>query len=184
MKHLLYCLFVTVLFASCDDFTTMTPEEPINGRLQDVMNMSSLQDRKLAYSLLDGSEKSAIWKSHISTEAARLSLNNEQKEIVAEVLSFISSTDFESNNWSETKEFQVIKKRLEGKFDLSAKTKLFANVGPEPQVVGGGGCSCAYASDFCGGSTSCSQISCTMQSGCGLFWAYTCNGICAVEQSS
>jgi hypothetical protein len=180
MKQLFYFLLGIVLLSSCDDSMPVTSDDVVNARVRAVLDMPAVQDRKLAYSLLNKEEKSVIWRTHISTEMSKVAMTEDQREVAEDAVSFISSADFDETELVDSKVFKDLQDRVREKFDVPTRIKIFGNLGPMPKTEGPPpNCSCATQSNYCSPNKFCGSAQCTTTpSGCGTFWLYSCDGQC------
>jgi|GEM_PF-4608933 len=188
MKHLCYLLvsMCTVLLSCTEE--AIAPNVRADERARQVLSIPRFSERKLAYSLLEGQEKVAFWKIHITQVSQKMNLNPEQLEAIDETFAFITADNLSkhADNEALRKWESVISKQ----FDVPTRIRLFGNIdAPSPNVVGPRVCECSRTQDFCGRHNdhwvntiyTCQPVTpaCTnTESGCGYFFLYACTGIC------
>jgi hypothetical protein len=179
-------LFLGVLFTllSCDNDNL----ESINSdaKTNQILELKSENEQKLAYSLLNPEEKAIIWTKHLNSMKLLNSYNEEQINFINEIQKSFTAIYF-SNKTKSKDSFnkKVISKGLK----IFSKKELYylvASLSTYSKLPGQGGpppistCGCSTSSDWCFSGNCNGTAYCLRDSdNCGTGWSYTCNGDCA-----
>ena len=183
----------------------LTRVDDPNSISYDQIRLFSQTSQKLVFNKMNSSNKGRIWLERISY-AASLYRNSVKKEKILELKTFISSELYSNKLQINTLErsiniwindntellgynnLRLILTTLSELSFTSESTEEFSEitymVNPCPPCDTGdpNACTCSTSSDWCSGSNICGTgYGCNVtSSGCGTFWAYSCNGKCGM----
>lgn len=164
-----------------------------------ALAMSPSTSRRAMYSELSAKQKKAIWFLHLTL--IRLSythsdLTRDQEAFFQKAGVMLYGTDFDNlaKNQAEVAKARALTDEADSLFGKGAAKFIFGDLGGALSVAGRGqpvgqkiaaffaDCACNDYWNFCGGSQVCkkqdSAVCTTTNSGCGVLWAYPCNGQC------
>lgn len=171
-------------------FTSLTSIEN-SSKLSEFLAIRSTEIQKVAYQLLNPSEKYALWRNHLQKFENSKMLTSGQRDVVKGFLNCISPNFFADKNVAVSENYAILEFKMKKLFPMEIRTVIFSSFKTEieqnihvssPNVVAPPpDCNCNYHDDwctfhnYCGGSTG----SCTEKtSGCGTLWQKACDGIC------
>jgi hypothetical protein len=174
-------LFLGVLFTllSCenDNLETINSDAKVN----QILELESQNEQKLAYSFLKPQEKVTIWKKHLDLMISSNDYNNEQINFINNLQKSLTINFFSEK--SKAKDTFNKKTISEGLIIFSKKELYFlinslsTNSRLQPPIST---CGCSTSSDWCLSGNCNGTAYCLRDSdNCGTFWDYTCNGDCA-----
>lgn len=187
-----------------------------------------LKGRKAAYKIASASDKSGLWRTHLTFSLLRHPEFNEwQKEIILAGMLLTTPDYFDVSSNSPDWKLKVrepshaLERQIAVAFSREDAASIFATLGDNtesakrgPANAGSallssinhktfsdprsyrqwtpsryssqdieleqqsGACQCSTSSDYCPIWGYCRPGVCQMQSGCGTFWSYPCNGVC------
>lgn len=194
-------LFFTVLIAmlfifscSSDENQTVIEDSVNKNKINDVMNLEREEDQKIAYLMLNDSEKYELWKQKLNGLMLSNELNKKQKELIKVVLNNVDASFFTEKRNDKREYFKtIIFKKLildiTKEFSQNQIRTIFYSVtskidpGFEDGGSGSSSCNCSASINemfnFCGGQTSCKAGNCNYTaSGCGFMSLSSCTGTC------
>lgn len=173
------CLF----FSSCQDKTeTFLVDE--------ILSLEG-ESQKLAYSMLSGNERHAVWDHKLESILENKSISEAQLNFVLNLKRELRPEYFESNlserNVQLHNRFRVFEKEAIQLFSKEELNHFFGSLNNvqefEEQEIepDDRSCNCnKNASLFCPWTSTCEGIRCNKSdSGCGWFWSDPCDGVCA-----
>lgn len=181
-KLLFLILSLCLFFSSCQD-------DPDTLLVDEIMSLEG-ESQKLAYRMLSGNERQAVWDNHFESILESRNLNETQLSFILNLKSELQPEYFD-NNLLETNvelhsNFQKLKNEAEQLFSVDELRNYFGSLNNiqeleeeiEPDERG---CNCnKNASLFCPWTSTCEGITCNKSdSGCGWFWSDPCDGVCA-----
>lgn len=207
MKNLLSLILITFLFISCTQ-NDIIDQETVNveqTKIDQVTSLKNRAERKIAYSLLDKSEKFTLWEQKLDYIINSQTLSKKQISLISEIKKELSHSLFEEDS-DESEYFKTIHaknylNKLKKEFTINEIGQIFYSVKihrtyetydlgaviEEDDGNNGGGtriCSCnknSMVSCRWLNSRSCKDIECkppTIVNQCGFFMRYPCNGVC------
>lgn len=179
MKKILFLGVLLTLF-SCENENL----ESINSdaKVNQILELESQNEQKLAYSFLKPQEKVTIWKKHLDIMISSNDYNKKQINFIKNLRKSLTINFFSD----KSKAKDVFSKKIiaEGLKNFSKKelyfltTTLSTNSRLQPPPIST--CGCSTSSDWCLSGNCNGTAYCLRDSNnCGTFWEYTCNGDCA-----
>lgn len=194
---------VLFFFFSCNkqdvNNEKLSMNEDSNLKIAKAVSLISKVVRKLAFSMLSSSEKYILWVQHLENAKNNPNLTRQQKQLIDEAKQFISISFFEGNKSTKNKSFDIWKYRVSQHFNDKLKASVFNEIANERRDIYANNsgrptppvnCGCHDASDFCSRLnytvlfcshyfTCDTDTDCLPEdSGCGWFWAESCDGKC------
>jgi hypothetical protein len=181
-------LFVFILLPgiSCQQADALTSR--VNQSKID--NVKSLQgeSQRLAYGMLNSSEKYFVWDQHLRDILNEVTLTQQQTALIHELKNLNSETLFRSTNANAQELTSNIigswLPKAEGHFSKDQIQIIAYKIHPNPKVTFYSQippCGChqdsAYSCgmfEYCKGGQLCNPA----DDGCGFFWLQSCNGMC------
>lgn len=170
----------------------MTNPELVNSVTFDVMSSYSLNFKKQVFNHMTAANKARIWHERftfLKANTVDVVLKNaiDEIDVLATENLFLNALNIEPRvdeimrRYIPTLGYETCKTLLTT-MDFIDKIKVPVPnpgptypppAGPQPQ------CSCSSGDDWCGSSTTCSNIECKESSGgCGILWSWGCDGRC------
>jgi hypothetical protein len=204
MKKLIVLLTLVCFLISCSkdvktNGTSTSDPTAANIDTEAIEKVTSTQNfnkQKLFYALLSAEEKQTIWTNKLALMESDETLTADQKTFVSSVLHSLTRDLFDVNKNSDKKNkyFKYVQNRSIALFGAKLAGNIFANVNAPAKKKsltnsvesseyppGSGDCDCSKESDWCSSGHACVREGCTVKSGCGTFWSYSCNGDCWIE---
>ena len=178
-KILLLWVLFTLLSCENENLESINSDVKIN----QILELKSLNEQKLAYSLLKPQEKVNIWKKHLELMISTNNYNNEQINFINNLQKSLTINFF--SNKSKTND-TFNKKIISEGLKIFSKKELYFLVASlstssrlqQPPPIST--CGCSTASDWCISGDCNGTAYCLRDSdNCGTWWNYTCNGDCA-----
>tara|TARA_B110000090_G_C13381934_1_gene446182 strand:- start:1688 stop:2272 length:585 start_codon:yes stop_codon:yes gene_type:complete len=192
---------LTVLVTGCSEENSNLLDDTRNqSKVEEVLILENLNEQKLAYSLLSPKEKHQLWNLKIDHVIESWSLNKKQIELLKELKVTSKVTQFVADSDDQVY-FQTIfvptyLRKLKTEFSNKEIGNIFYTASRKYYLTheedndGGGGsskdCDCnrnSTSSCLWLNTDSCEERAevngCkVVTTGCGFFWAYSCNGKC------
>lgn len=170
----------------------LTQEEYNNAKKNlDIINKTSeIHEEVVIFNTLTISEKAAVWNLHLTNCIKSMKLNETQKDIINEALDILKPSLY--NQGSSLNNLKRIDEKIKINFDSEELRTIFITLPNQVTITkiitppSGPSCECSVKSDYCGtfesnsSQTKCQTQKCSTSSGCGTFFAYTCNGRCMI----
>ncbi|RTY95900.1 bacteriocin fulvocin C-related protein [Flavobacterium sp. GT3R68] len=159
-------------------------------KIKNVLEINDAISKRVAYRLLNQSEKLKLWNDKLELVLANNNLNSKQKQCIVELQKELKVSVFNNGNDDYKAYFKniFVKKyliKIQSSFTMSDIEAIFYN--PDSNIISGGGsndkCNCNKGSLVgCGASGSCEDKRCpdATATGCGFLWAWECNGKCGL----
>ncbi|MFC3363437.1 bacteriocin fulvocin C-related protein [Pedobacter fastidiosus] len=187
----LLCLLFSCKKSSDSALNETLGLQKTNSKIENVLNLSNVEERKLAYNLLDQNDKYTLWTNHLKSILATKKLNEKQKAIVIDLITTLNSELFVSGKQTElTKLRDPWLVQAQSSFsseEIREMAYVFTDggsttngIGPDP-IDDKPSCNCNMNSWFtCDSESLCPTkgASCKTGNGCGFLGQYDCNNIC------
>ncbi|GAB3936339.1 bacteriocin fulvocin C-related protein [Mucilaginibacter myungsuensis] len=174
---------------------TVTQENQL--AVQSVFSLPNKKLIKLGFKTLESVEKYLFWIENIRKASAKYT--PEQKAVVNEFVAFLRPKHFTDDYKSELLIFSIKWEEKATKvlstqqlqyliYDVATSSDLQVN---GVDAGGSGTCDCSQSSPFCArgwdpkeGCEPQLTAACSSTDGCGLGWAYRCNGLCFSQKEN
>ncbi|WP_421944345.1 bacteriocin fulvocin C-related protein [Pedobacter sp.] len=185
-------LSVFILFASCKKNSDQTINDSdalfkSKSKIDNVISLSSSEERRLAYKLLSSDEKSSFWLNQINNFKTTNKLTSSQIDIIAELDSIVKETGFNLLDIKSltTKRDKWLTNAMKAFTNEQIRAIAF-NIGNSSAPVttlAAKDCNCNMNSWFtCDDRSVCPNTSATCKSdaeGCGFLGQYPCDNRCS-----
>ncbi len=198
---LLTCILMLFAFTQCEKETNVdltSNNNTVNLKLiNEVIQLSSQSDQRLAYNLLSPAEKTTLWKQRFTALIKSDTLTDEQRNHIEKLNTFINISTFEDSN-KDSKSFTSFAKNwcIEGlnyftkeeiikiAFSINSfnsKNNIAKSSSISPSYVDPGvkNCNCCSTSAFSCNSCDTNAI-CHEVRDCGFMMWYVCDGRCSL----
>ncbi len=191
-------IFILFVFTRCEKETN--DHNALNLKLiNEVRQVTSQSDQRLAYNLLTPAEKATLWKLKLTDILKADTLNEEQRAHIEKLSSYISASIFENANEKDlkvvsfakswcldglnyfTKEeivniaFNVGNTNVDKTNSVTVSSSLKTAPGGPPKV----NCNCCSSSAFSCNSCD-ATFDCKKVVSCGFLWMNECDGRCSL----
>jgi hypothetical protein len=145
----------------------------------------SVAYRKAIFRASAPAVRSKLWVDHINGyRPAHSPLSDGQRQVLrraAAVAATASIFELGGSNREVHEQLNSLRSSVASEFSPDETFSILAMLGPDmrpaspqvPSII----CTCATNSPYCG-SANCNNNGCTVEGGCGSFWAYACDGNC------
>ncbi|MGC4104543.1 bacteriocin fulvocin C-related protein [Ferruginibacter sp.] len=188
----LLALFITIVAISCKKTATKKEDDQSitnESSISQVLLSENLQEQKNMYKLLTANEKAVIWKRKFEKALTNKELTAEQKAFITKIKETIDPQLFSQDKtyFIKTLNEKEIKSTAIKLFGISTAHALLCSISNQAVLdastlnpsLAPQKCTCSKSDDWCDGALTCQSAGCTDTSGgCGLLWAYDCNGNC------
>lgn len=187
---------ITLVLLSCQKNQTkidgLTQEEYNNTRknLDVISKTSEIHEEVVIFNTLTSSEKANVWNLHLRSCIKSMKLNETQKNIINEALDILNPSLYKQG--ASLNNLKRIDAKIKMNFEPKELRTIFMTLPNQATITkiitppSGPSCECSVKSDYCGtfesnsSQAKCQTQKCSTSSGCGTFFAYTCNGRCMI----
>lgn len=182
----------------------LTRVDDPNSLTHDQIMLFRPESQKSLFRTMNSKIKASIWLDRIvyATSFFRASI---KKEKLLELKAFITPAFYSTESPSKVEEKKITNwiaenlqlfgvdnlrlilttlnelKLINSETETLGENIAMSNPCPPCDMGPDNPCTCSTSSDWCSGSNVCGTgYNCTQVSGCGTFWAYTCNGKCGM----